>query len=61
MRKIINIKIWDVQQMPGCKLGQRTWEGGSAVKGEKRKKNPCLCRTTSVLSGPKSDVTSGSI
>lgn len=47
--------------MPGRKLGQRTWQGGSAVKGEKRKKNPCLCRTTSVLSGPRSDVTPGSI
>lgn len=42
--------------------GQRTWGGGSAEpRVKKGKRIPSLCRTTSVLRSPKSDVTSGSI
>jgi hypothetical protein len=62
--KIINIKIWDLQEMLGCKLGLSTWRshgGISRVKGGKRKNNPSLFSITSVMSCPKSGDTSGSV
>jgi hypothetical protein len=35
--KIVNIKIWDVQETLGCKSGLSTWkEGWSRVKKGKR-------------------------
>jgi len=63
------IMLWDEKNYKYKNLGRTTdarsqvgpkdmGRGISRVKGEKRNKNPCLCRTTSVLSSPKSDVTS---